>query len=548
MFILHEYERVSRQKINADKSCYYIHKKVADGLSQEVQQITGFTKGDSPFTYLGCPIFHARRQKIFYKDILKKVRDKLQAWKGKLLSFGGKAVLISCVLQSIPVYLLSAMVPPKCVIKEPHKLFNRFFWQTKHEGTSKHWSAWENLCYPKNERGLGFRSLYDISKALFAKIWWRFRTSGTLWSKFMWNKYCKRFRPTVSKLGAFHELLPHQEQNNEIGDDLEDLMDSSHWNYAKMQDISNEIDNQWWIHTSSGKFTVKSAWERLRQRKQRSQVYKNFWLKGLPYKISMFLWRVWFWKLPINEVLQKMRINIVSRCWSCHVQKEIMDHVFITRPFARRIWSYFPTAAGIMGPFIQIKQTVLLWWSFNPLARLKALYQAIPALVMWQLWKDRNTRRHGGSVSYVKVKWKFPRNGHFKCNTDRVSRGNLGPSSAAFCVRNSSGDFLYAMERVLPDTTNLVAEAVAIEEGIKYCISHDLFPLIIETDSLTTQKILDGIWDAPWSISLTVRNIQRWRKDRDVIVKHVLREGSCAEDFFTNLVFDFAGTIQYDHF
>ena len=92
---------------------------------------------------------------------------------------------------------MSAMVPPKCVIKDLHKLFNRFFWQTKEEGRSKHWSAWENVCYPKNEGGLGFRSLHDISKALFAKLWWIFRTSSTLWSNFMWNKYCKRFRPTV---------------------------------------------------------------------------------------------------------------------------------------------------------------------------------------------------------------------------------------------------------------------------------------------------------------------------------------------------------------
>ncbi|XP_059290815.1 uncharacterized protein LOC132044343 [Lycium ferocissimum] len=416
----------------------------------------------------------------------------------------------------------------------------------------------------------------------------------------MWNKYCKRFRPTVvqwkkgsqtwklmlqsrddmghsiwweprngssstwfdnwSKLGALHDFLPHQEQNNEIGDDLEDLIDNSHWNYPKMQDVfsadivehvrnelghfqrSNETSKPWWIHTSSGKFTVKSAWEKLRQRQQRSQVYENFWLKGLPYKISMFLWRVWFWKLPIDEVLQKMNISIVSRCWCCH-----------------------------------IKQTVLIWWNFNTVARLKALYQAIPALVMWQLWKSRNTRRHEGLVSYVKaiheinrniymlaqyrypwlqnmpklwplmvellenyrnpltykqVKWKFSRNGHFKCNTDGASRGNPGPSFATFCVRNSSGDFLHVMARVLPDTTNLVAEAVAIEQGIKYCISHDLLPVIIETDSLSMQKILDSIWKVPWSISLTIRSIQRWRKDKDVTVEHVLREG----------------TIQYDHF
>ncbi|XP_060194938.1 uncharacterized protein LOC132624130 [Lycium barbarum] len=129
-----------------------------------------FLQSGVSITYLGCPIFHARMQKLFYKELMKKVRDELQVWKGKLLFAGGKAVLTSSVLQSIPIYLLSIMVPPKCVIQDLYKLFNRFFWQTKEEGRGKHWSAWEKICNPKNEGGLGFRSLYDISKALFPKV------------------------------------------------------------------------------------------------------------------------------------------------------------------------------------------------------------------------------------------------------------------------------------------------------------------------------------------------------------------------------------------
>ncbi|XP_060190704.1 uncharacterized protein LOC132619964 [Lycium barbarum] len=163
MNILHEYEAVFGQKINVHESTFYMYKKVSSELVNEVQQITGFSR----------------------------------AWKAKLLSFGGKVVLISSVLQSIPVYLLSAMVPPKCVIKELHKLFNRFFWQTTEDGKCKHWSEWIKLCYPKGEGGLGFRSLNDISRARFSKLWWRFRTNNSLWSNFMWNKYCKKVRPTL---------------------------------------------------------------------------------------------------------------------------------------------------------------------------------------------------------------------------------------------------------------------------------------------------------------------------------------------------------------
>ncbi|XP_060170630.1 uncharacterized protein LOC132601565 [Lycium barbarum] len=66
----------------------------------------------------------------------------------------------------------------------------------------------------------------------------------------------------------------------------------------------------------------------------------------------------------------------------------------------------------------------------------------------------------------------------------------------------------------------------------------------METDSLTMQKVLDGIWEVPWNIALPVMSIQRWRKDKDISVVHVFREGNSVADYFTNLVFDFAKLDQ----
>lgn len=114
-----------------------------------------------------------------------------------MLSFGGKATLINSVLQSIPIYTLSAIVPPKCVITELHKIFTNFFWNNKETGRSKHWTTWQNVCLPRGECGLGFRPLVDVSKAMFTKLWWKFRTCNSVWANFMWNKYCKKALPTL---------------------------------------------------------------------------------------------------------------------------------------------------------------------------------------------------------------------------------------------------------------------------------------------------------------------------------------------------------------
>lgn len=64
----------------------------------------------------------------------------------------------------MPIYLLLVMHLPKRVINKIHQVFAKFFWNNT-------FGAWNEMCYPKEEEGVGFRSLYDMNKALFAKLW-----------------------------------------------------------------------------------------------------------------------------------------------------------------------------------------------------------------------------------------------------------------------------------------------------------------------------------------------------------------------------------------
>lgn len=92
----------------------------------------------------------------YYQGLMKKVLGKLQSWKVKLLSIGGRAVLISRVLQSMPIHLLSAVNPPSFVINKLHKFFARFFWSNLVDGRSRHWAYWDNICLSCEEGGVGF--------------------------------------------------------------------------------------------------------------------------------------------------------------------------------------------------------------------------------------------------------------------------------------------------------------------------------------------------------------------------------------------------------
>ncbi|KAK4733442.1 hypothetical protein R3W88_007703 [Solanum pinnatisectum] len=61
------------------------------------------------------------------------------------------------------------------------------------------------------------------------------------------------------------------------------------------------------------------------------------------------------------------------------------------------------------------------------------------------------------------VYWKLPMQNYFKCNTDRASKGNPGPSSSAFCVRDDQGNLVYVEGKRIGVSNNLKAEIVAMD-------------------------------------------------------------------------------------
>jgi len=39
-----------------------------------------------------------------------------------------------------------------------------------------------------------------------------------------------------------------------------------------------------------------------------------------------------------------------------------MEHLFLKGEIAIRVWNYYSKADGILGPWIQVKQTIKKWW------------------------------------------------------------------------------------------------------------------------------------------------------------------------------------------
>ncbi|XP_075097807.1 uncharacterized protein LOC142175134 [Nicotiana tabacum] len=413
MQVLNAYEAASGQLVNKTKSAVYLYHLTNMEVVSKVERITDIHRNDFPIIYLGCPIFYARRKLEYYQPLITKVMDKLQSWQGKLLSVGDRAVLISHVLQSMPMHLLSAVNPPNYVINRLHKLFAQFFWSSSVGGTSRHWASWNTLCMPIEEGVIGFRLLHDVAKALFSKLWWNFRTKPSLWSSFVCQKYC---------LGALYFLVPQDfaidETVHNVHDvtldgegDVDRLFEMLPENLAihileKIKPLSPQqvLDMPCWMLETRGYFSVKSAWEYTRRRDEPRTAYRMIWVKGQPFKIAFFMWKVWKAKLPLDDFLKRVGYCMPSKCWCClQPDEESLQHLFFRSETARTTWKYFLSRAGIAVEGLTLHQAITKCWTANVCLRLKPIMQALPSCVVWELWKRRDSMKYGDAVTTSRV-------------------------------------------------------------------------------------------------------------------------------------------------
>lgn len=93
-----------------------------------------------------------------------------------------------------------------------------------------------------------------------------------------------------------------------------------------------------------------------------------------------------------------------------------------------------------------------------------------------------------------------------------------------------------------------MAKAIAVKEGLRFCLEHGFSQVLLESDSLALVHMLNGEWDISWSVTLDVNSINRLRTKMTVRVQHSLREENTLANYFANLVFLFTGTYEFNHF
>jgi hypothetical protein len=187
--ILYCFEWLSGLKINFHKSEVF-----AFGVSQNEKELwanrLNCALGELPMKYLGIPISDSHINITGFSYIVQKIFKRLDPWKGKHLTSGGKHILTNSCLSSIPVYCMGFYYLQDGVHSQMNSIRAKFLWEGADGKFRYHMAKWEMVTRPKDQGGLGIINTRIMNDCLLVKwIWKIFQNPEELWFKLVKAKY-----------------------------------------------------------------------------------------------------------------------------------------------------------------------------------------------------------------------------------------------------------------------------------------------------------------------------------------------------------------------
>ncbi|GJV16477.1 reverse transcriptase domain, reverse transcriptase zinc-binding domain protein [Tanacetum coccineum] len=337
--------------------------------------ILPFEEGTLPVKHLGVPLVPSRLVYHDCSELMEKIKRHINDWKNKSLSFMGRAQLIRSVLGSMHLYWASVFILPSRLMLELEHAMRWLLWCQGEFKRGKAKVAWDAVCFPKREGGLGIRSNGYTYTSLM----------GTRFGIFHLEETChgvgERFCSIVSNRDIYRHGFHLDSKVAAIID--QEAYEKLHW---------KDLDNL------DGDFSVAKAWECIRPRNNMVEWYHVVWFSNQIPRHAVNLWLVIKRKLKTQDTLRQCDVSNgtnlnLLQCPLCESQPNSHDHLFFACWFSTKVWDHLKTFACI--PNVPTDLQPILDFII-PLAKKKSARCVILKLIFaascYFIWQERNAR------------------------------------------------------------------------------------------------------------------------------------------------------------
>ncbi|KAE8678433.1 hypothetical protein F3Y22_tig00111410pilonHSYRG00088 [Hibiscus syriacus] len=552
--------------LNMSKSNLYGINVEGEVLNEWAKEI-GCAVGVLPTVYLGLPLGAKRNSEALWEPVMQSFNKKLFGWKASSLSMAGRLVLIKSVLSSLPIFFLSIFRILKegglgildlnfanRVLLDLNKVISHsdsWIWK----GITRNYLAEDAI-----GNGLRSHSKIQVEYALSNNKWGKVSEFGSIISnKWIWNIHTRR---NLCDWEMEHWIrLMTLLENIGLSDSVDDFLA--------------------WSGKGDGLFTAKACRLTLSSNSRGSLTWKKFvWSGFAPPRVETFLWQVSHQRLAVRSELIKRGVTLEEvSCPLCAKQEETVQHLFISCQVAWDLWSSFWRLWGVSSVLPNDPASLLCSWS--DLRPKSLIWDFIPGVVLWSLWKARNSVVFDdGKLDKPKlfflcrfrlVKWflaKYPNDfiqvdslvgdpsladkhqtrhpkrmkvqewlppplHFFKVNVDGAVSGDGLFGGMGGILRDSESKILGSFSLAVGPGPPPLAEMKAIEKGIEFFLSSEWATqgrLIIESDC---KKVVDWILQptsSPPFLRLLVQKIASLISERAIIIRHIPRSCNCEAD------------------
>ncbi|CAH9115366.1 unnamed protein product [Cuscuta europaea] len=375
---LKEFGDASGLMVNHDKSNIFVG-GIKDNDLREIMALVDFGRGQFPVKYLGIPLAPLKISVAQYAPLIDSISDFLVAWNTKTLSYAGKLELIRSVIQGVQSFWLQVFPVPQTILDRIVSIFRIFLWGGKYSKV-----AWEDVCLPREEGGLGIHNAKNWNHALLARTLWDVhRKKDTLWVRWVNGIYLKG--------RSVWDFIPHN-RDSMFMKKLSHIRDRIVGCFNNLNDAIMGLN----ARSINGKFVSGKIYDLLRVKGEPRTWMSFIWKSYIPPKFSFNVWLAFRNRLPTQDNLEYL--HIVNRCDLCKGGLETMPHLFFVCPFSCRIWEQVKNWLGLRHHMTTIWSSVKWILKEHKGSKLKGKAVRIAfCATLYHIWQARNANRFDGN-------------------------------------------------------------------------------------------------------------------------------------------------------